>query len=121
MHLNTWRIIRVKVSFTSTFKGFRSGTERNEQNCSFVEVFDLQRYELSTFDRETFSSKQCLCFTFKKFGYFVDRARTSVVNKISIFLNYIAFLQKKSNSKIRLLRVNLAIPSRNILYGPLFT
>lgn len=70
MHLNTWRIIRVKVSFTLTFRGFRSGTQRNQQNCSPVEVLDLQRYELSRFDCKTVSSKQCLCFTFKKFGYF---------------------------------------------------
>lgn len=93
MRPDAWRIIRVKVSFTSTSRGFRSGTKGKQQNCSLVEVLDLQRYELSRFDCKTLSSKQCLCFTFKKFGNFLDGARTSVINKISILLDYVAFLR----------------------------
>lgn len=41
MRPDTWRIIRVKVSFTSTSRGFRSGTEGNQQNCRLVEVLGL--------------------------------------------------------------------------------
>lgn len=91
MRPDTWRIIRVKVSFTSTSRGFRGGTEGNQQNCRLVEVLDLQRYELSTVRHIPRNDVSALLL--KSLVIFSDRARTSVVKKISIFLHYVAFLR----------------------------
>lgn len=49
MYLDTWQIIRVKVSFITTSRDFRFETEKNEQNSSLIKVFELRRLELARF------------------------------------------------------------------------
>lgn len=36
--MDIWQIIRVEANFISARRGFRSGAEGNEQNCSRIEV-----------------------------------------------------------------------------------
>ena len=47
MYLDTWQIIRVKVSFITTSRDFRFETEKNEQNSSLIKVFRVTEARVS--------------------------------------------------------------------------
>lgn len=80
MHLNAWQIIRANVSFISISRGLRGRAKENEQSYGLVEIFDLQRFELSGFDCNNLSYRR-VCF---------------------ILLYYISFIfqREESSSKI---------------------